>query len=84
MAWDVPGLLDEELGTTFPGHVLLLVHLGIHIFENLRLDELAAAGGWEFLFVAAPLKIRGGTGAPVRPLAFVAGGAPAPNHGTEK
>jgi kynurenine formamidase len=53
-----------------PVHVHLLVESGIHIVENLYLEELAAeAPGPSFQFVAAPLKIRGGTGSPVRPLA---------------
>jgi kynurenine formamidase len=53
-----------------PVHVHLLVEKGIHILEALDLEQLAADGVYEFLFVAAPMKIRGGTGAPVRPLAF--------------
>lgn len=56
---------------TMPVHVHLLVESGIHIMECLNMEELAAAGVREFLFVAAPLKIRGATGAPMRPLAFV-------------
>lgn len=55
-----------------PVHVHLLVESGIHIIECLNLDELAAAGVSEFLFVALPLKIRGATGSPVRPVAVVA------------
>jgi kynurenine formamidase len=55
-----------------PVHVHLLVESGIHIIECLSLEELAAASVWTFLLVAAPLKIRGATGAPVRPLAIVA------------
>ncbi len=51
-----------------PVHVHLLVENGIHIIECLNLEELAAARVHEFLFVAAPLKIEGGTGAPIRPL----------------
>ncbi len=54
-----------------PVHVHLLVESGIHILENLNLDEMAAAGVSEFLFIAAPLRIEGGTGSPVRPLALV-------------
>jgi kynurenine formamidase len=54
-------------------HVHLLVESGIHIIECLNLEELSAAGVTEFLFVAAPLKIRGGTGSPIRPVALVAG-----------
>ncbi len=52
-------------------HAHLIVDCGIHIFECLNLEELAAAGAGEFLFIAAPLKIRGGTGSPVRPFAVV-------------
>ncbi len=51
-------------------HVHLLVDSGIHIIEVLNLEELARDKVYEFTFVAAPMKIRGGTGAPVRPLAF--------------
>jgi kynurenine formamidase len=54
-----------------PVHVHLLVENGIHIIECLNLDGLAAAGVTEFLFVALPLKIRGATGSPVRPVALV-------------
>jgi len=46
------------------------VESGIHIIECLNLEELAAAEVTEFLFVAAPLKIRGGTGSPIRPFAL--------------
>jgi kynurenine formamidase len=56
---------------SMPVHVHLLVENGIHIMECLNLEELAAAGVTEFVFVGAPLKIRGATGAPLRPLALV-------------
>lgn len=52
-------------------HVHLLVEQGIHIIENLNLDELAGAGASEFLFVAAPLRLRGATGSPIRALALL-------------
>jgi kynurenine formamidase len=53
-----------------PVHVHLLVESGIHIIEALNLEELARDRIYEFVFVAAPLKIRGGTGSPIRPLAL--------------
>ena len=53
-----------------PGHILLLVRAGIPIIENLNLEELAAAGVHEFAFVCLPLKMRGVTGSPVRPIAL--------------
>jgi kynurenine formamidase len=70
MAWDVIGPTDPDLGVTLPGHVLLLVRAGIPIIENLNLEELAAAKVYEFGFVCLPLKMRGATGSPVRPIAI--------------
>ena len=32
-------------------------------------DSVSNWGRWEFLFVAAPLRVRGGTGSPVNPIA---------------
>ncbi|GAA0235624.1 cyclase family protein [Cryptosporangium japonicum] len=57
-----------------PAHNVLLVEHGIYLIEAMALDELAAAGVAEFLFVLAPLKLLGATGSPVRPLAVVSGG----------
>lgn len=53
-----------------PVHVHLLVESGIHIIEVLNLEDLARNQQYEFMFVAAPMNIRGATGAPIRPLAF--------------
>ncbi len=55
---------------SMPVHVHLLVESGIHIIEALNLEELSRERVYEFVFVAAPLKIRGGTGSPIRPLAL--------------
>jgi kynurenine formamidase len=54
-------------------HVHLLVESGIHIIEALNLEELAAEHVYEFLFIAIPLKIRGATGSPIRPVAIATG-----------
>jgi kynurenine formamidase len=54
-----------------PVHTHLLVESGIHIIENMNLDELAALQAYEFLFVCLPLKFVGGTGSPVRPIAII-------------
>jgi len=64
--------IKPEVGhALLPVHRLLLVEYGVHIIEVMNLSGLAAAGVHEFLFVLAPLKIVGGTGSPVRPLAVV-------------
>lgn len=63
----------ERVPSGMEVHVHLLVESGIHIIEALNLEQLAADGVYEFLFIAIPMKIRGATGSPVRPVA-VAGG----------
>jgi kynurenine formamidase len=57
---------------TMPVHIHLLVESGIHIIECLNLEQLALERTFEFVFVAAPLKIRGGTGSPIRAFALKA------------
>jgi kynurenine formamidase len=71
MAWDCMTERDPETNMTLFGHAHLLVTHGIHIIENLNLEELAAAKIHEFGFVGIPLKFRGATGSPIRPLALV-------------
>ena len=62
-------------GVAFPIHVLALNAMGVHLLDYLQLEELAAAcereRRWEFLFVAAPLRIPGGTGSPLNPVAIL-------------
>lgn len=57
--------------SVLPVHRVLLVDAGIHIIEHLALEEASAQGLTEFVFVMAPLRIVGGTGSPVRPVAAV-------------
>jgi kynurenine formamidase len=54
-----------------PVHTLLLIERGIYIMESLDLEELAANGVREFLFVALPLRIRGATGSMIDPVAVI-------------
>ncbi len=61
----------EKVPSKMEVHVHLLVEKGIHIIECLNLEELARDGVKEFTFVALPLKIQGGTGSPIRPVAVV-------------
>lgn len=70
VAWDQ--MDDREEAYTLPGHVLLLVRAGIHILENLTLEELGETGAHEFVVVCLPLKLVGATGSPVRPVALLA------------
>jgi kynurenine formamidase len=55
---------------SLPVHQIMLVVNGIHILENMKLDELAAKRVYEFAFILEPLKIQGGTGSTVAPIAI--------------
>ncbi len=55
----------------FPSHQILIKQNGIHLIENMKLDELAETGVKEFLFICAPLKFKGGAGSPVAPIAVL-------------
>ena len=50
-------------------HQIALVVNGVHLLENLKLDELAAKRAYEFAFMMQPLKIQGATGSTVAPIA---------------
>ena len=60
-------------GINSPMHVLSLVAMGMPLIENLDLEALAAEAAarqrWTFLFVLAPLDVRGATGSPANPIA---------------
>ena len=51
----------------------MLVVNGIHLLENLKLDELASKRAYEFAFVVQPLKMQGFTGRRWRLLPFADG-----------
>jgi kynurenine formamidase len=59
----------------FPVHQIGITAMGLHLIDNMALDELAeiCAGEqrWEFLFAMAPLRIERGTGCPVNPIAVL-------------
>jgi kynurenine formamidase len=55
---------------SLPVHQIMLVVAGVHLLENLKLDELASKRVYEFAFLVQPLKIKGGTGSTVAPVAI--------------
>ena len=54
-----------------PVHNLLLVEKGVLLLESTDLELLARDGVYTFLFVGAPIKIRGGTAGILDPIAVV-------------
>jgi kynurenine formamidase len=53
-----------------PLHTYLQAEQGVSLVEALWLEDLAKDQVYEFLFIASPLKLRGGTASPIRPLAI--------------
>jgi kynurenine formamidase len=52
-------------------HQIMLVERGVHLIENLFLDELVRDKIYEFLFVLATPKLKGGSAFPVEPVAII-------------
>lgn len=61
-------------GLDFPIHVLVMNAMGVHLLDYLWLERLLEAceeaGRQEFFFVGSPLRITGGTGSPLNPIAI--------------
>lgn len=61
-------------GVANPMHLLGIVAMGMPLMDDLDLEavakEAAARSRPTFLFVGAPVRVRGGTGAPLNPLAI--------------
>lgn len=60
---------NPDPNASLPVHQIALVVNGVHLLENLKLDELATKNVNEFAFIMTPLKIQGGTGSTVSPVA---------------
>jgi len=62
-------------GVDFPVHVLAINALGLHLLDYLQFEDLLPlcqeSGRWAFLCVIAPLRLPGGTGSPVNPIAII-------------
>jgi kynurenine formamidase len=80
---DVAVLASDAVSDVFPSkvdwvnnpiHGLVIVALGTPIFDNCDLEELSATANrlhrWDFMLTAAPMRIPGGTGSPLNPLAI--------------
>ena len=60
-------------GVGMPIHTVAIVAMGLHLLDNLELEDLATACAeeerWTFLLTVAPLVLRRGTASPVNPVA---------------
>ena len=67
--WPVEVAPNPDPQLSLPVHQLALVVNGVHLLENMKLDELVQKQVYEFAFMMQPLKIQGGTGSSVSPIA---------------
>lgn len=65
--WPVEVAPNPDPQLSLPVHQFMLVVQGIHLLENLKLDDLASKRVHEFAFVVQPLKMQGFTGSTVAP-----------------
>ena len=69
--WPVEVAPNPDPNLYLPVHQIALVVNGVHLLENMKLDELAERRVHEFAFMVQPLKIAGGTGSTVAPSALL-------------
>lgn len=68
--WPVEVSPNPDKDLSLPGHQIFLVINGVHILENMKLDELVAKKVYEFAFTLQPLKLQGASGSTVAPAAI--------------
>ena len=68
--WPVEVAPNPDPQISLPVHQIMLVVNGIHLLENMKLDDLAAKRVHEFAFVMQPLKMQGFSGSSVAPIAI--------------
>ncbi len=69
-SWPTEVIPNPDPNLVFPVHQELITRNGIFILENMQFDELVADGVHEFLFILTPIRFKGATGSPVRPIAI--------------
>ena len=67
--WPVEVAPNPDPQLSLPVHQVALVVNGVHLLENLKLDEMVTKNVQEFAFIMTPLKIKGATGSTVTPIA---------------
>jgi len=72
--WGIEVIQPNDPNMAFPVHCVLIRDMGMTLGEIFDLDALAASCAednvWDFFFSAPPLKVVGGVGSPITPLAI--------------
>jgi kynurenine formamidase len=68
--WGVEVMPNPDSSLSAPVHQLFLARNGIYLHENLITAELARDNVYEFMYMFAPLRLKGATGSPGNPVAI--------------
>ena len=73
LGWDMMDARPNPYGLAYPVHAVL-TYFGVALLDNALLEPIADAcaeeGRHEFMFMALPLRVAGGTGSPANPIAM--------------
>ena len=67
--WPVEVAPNPDPLVSLPVHQIMLAVNGIHILENMKLEDLVGKRVHEFAFIMQPMKLQGFTGSTVTPIA---------------
>ncbi len=67
--WGIEVFPNPDKQIRLPVHAITLVINGIYLLENMELAALSKDKVYEFAFIVEPLKIKGGSGSTVAPIA---------------
>ncbi len=68
--WTTEVVPNPDADMAFPVHQELITRNGVWNLENMNLDGLSGDGVYEFLFIHTPIRFKGATGSPARPIAI--------------
>ena len=69
-SWTTEVVPNPNPELVFPVHQELINKAGVFNLENMVFEELARDRVYEFLFILTPIRFKGATGSPARPLAI--------------
>ena len=68
--WGVEVMPNPNPSLAAPVHQMLLARNGIYLHENVATEALARDAVYEFVYMFAPLRLKGATGSPGNPIAI--------------
>lgn len=69
-SWPTEVVPNPNADLAFPVHQELITRNGVWNLENMNLDGLSVDSVYEFLFIHTPIRFKGATGSPARPIAI--------------